>query len=509
MSKNLCYISRNKQKENNMNLNELHIHEIFAIAKQNGIKNVKKYLKRQLIEMLEALELDNEVQDSDVFVDYENASLVFMDEPPTDGYIVTCVLPNAPIHMPTIHALDNLAKEKNYRLVIYPVKWGTTEVNIQELPSIVQKYLVTANTSFANTTIHGDLNINANAGQPLSQIAGFAADNNVVIPHPVVYAKTTAASSYKNVKILMTTGTISDVEHSLVNSRVSATTKFHASLGGTVITSSNYPVVHYGYDKELGGIQVEDQVFGANTSTRYEAIYLPDMHLAHPNPIYMHSLLTEIKTLKPGFAVGGDLFDGSALCHHEKNRLGWSQHKISLTKELHLLDSFANTIHALTGQNLRMIIGNHETFADRFFSANFFQELAMYDREDSLLILEALTEAFRGTTHTDAGVKYNSMIKHWVKDMSVTVVNSELSVGNTNLGHHGNEYNTRKAGVRQANIKMVVGHVHAPSIDRNLTCVGYGGHPEPTYQSGLTMSAPAHCLVSPSGKRTLKIYQYS
>jgi hypothetical protein len=491
-----------------MNFNELHIHEIFAIAKQNGIKNVKKYLKRQLIEMLEALELDNEVQDSDVFVDYENTSLVFMDEPPTDGYIVTCVLPNAPVHMPTMKALDDLASAQNYRLVIYPVKWGTSEVNIQELPNIVQKYLVTANTSFANTTIHGDLNINANAGQPLSQIAGFAANNNVVIPHPVVYAKTTVAAHYTDVKILMTTGTISDLENVSVNSRISATTKFHASLGATVIINSSYPVVNYSYDRQLGGIQVGDKLYGSQDATQYGAIYLPDMHLAHPNPVYMQSLLSEIRDLKPGFVVGGDLFDGSALCHHEKNRLGWAQNKISLTKELSLLDSFATVIHVLTGEKLRMIVGNHETFADRFFSSNFMQELAMYNKEDALMILEAMTESFRNTMHTDAGVKYSSMISHWVKDMPIHIVGSNLSLGNTNLGHHGNEYNLRKAGVRQANVKIVGGHTHAPEIDRNLTTVGYGGHPEPTYQNGMTKSAPAHCLISPSGKRTLKIYQY-
>jgi hypothetical protein len=498
------------------NLKSLKISDLHQIAREQKVKYYKNYSKAELIELLEKLQhqLDAvaEVLADDIIDDAANVAetpdVARLETNVYDGLVVTTVLPNAPVHMAAFNAVAAIAEANNYELLIYPVKWGTTEVDTRELPSCIHPYLVRRNITFASTRMHGDLNINANAAQPLSQISGFAANKNVIVPHPVVYGQTTAAAHYADVKILMTTGTISDLEHAQVNSRVSATTKFHASLGATVITDSHYPVVNYSYDKTIRGIQVGNKVYGPGSTAEYEAIYLPDMHLAHPNPIYMHALLAEIKKLNPNYAIGGDLFDGSALCHHEKHKLGWAQNKISLAKELHLLQNFSHVIYNLTGQSLRMIIGNHETFADRFFSANLFQELAMYDKTDSVLILEAMTAAFKETKYTEAGVKYSSMISHWIKEMPITTVDCKLQIGNTNIGHHGDEYNTRKAGVRQAAVKVVIGHQHAPMIDRNLTVVGYGGHPEPTYQSGLTKAAPAHCLISPSGKRTLKIYQY-
>jgi hypothetical protein len=486
----------------------LTVKQLRDLAKELNITGRWDMTKSQLIEAIDSAKPKAKPAKAAVLFNHEPVSL-------TKGAIVSCIIPDAPIDYEHFDILLNIAKSLSYKLCLIPIKWGHAEVDTAGLTLAIQEHLcfdtqiVIGSKTFK---LGSNLNINANALAPLTSVAGFADHNNMVIPHPVMYQTVTASVSKEQRRILSTTGTICKAKEAKVQTRVSALTAFHSVQGALILTDSAYPVVFYPLDNDR--INIDGTAYTTKTvepAYPTEYVYLPDMHLSMPNSLYLLAQLADIRLNKAKNAVGGDMLDCSSMNHHERSNLGYFQNRITLTKELCQLRRYVNVVNdALAGGTVKLIHGNHEDFCNRFFSNNLWLELNAMSKADAALVASAMSKAFLASNRSDAGFKSSSLIPHLLTlaNVNIEIADNRLSVGNTILGLHGNEYLANKAGGRQSNHKFVFGHTHVPGIDRNVTHVGYGGFPEPAYQDAISKSLPAHCFVSAGGKRTLKIFTY-
>jgi hypothetical protein len=408
------------------------------------------------------------------------------------------------------NAAQTLAQALDYEMVYLDTKWGTEEIQHRNENQLVYEL------GEQSVKLGSDLNINANAMSPLTGTAGIAGQHHLIVPHPVLHLETTASPAQESSKILMTTGHISQIEDVATTTRASATTQFHAIQGVVLFEKGDYPLTFIPYEKSMGGFVHKNWLYThdgqvTDSDVLIPYVYLPDMHLAHPRPEYQASLFDELRDYQVNYVIGGDMFDGSSMLHHEKARIGYYQNKMSIFEELQKLYAFVEKLDEYTIKGTKLILGNHETFCDRFFGDNLWQELKMFSKEEQVLLLKSLASVVEETKRSDRGIHYPSLLQALIKNYNPNNTNVYFSdrtdaVDNVLLWLHGHEYLANKAGASNSNHKMVVGHTHSPKIWRNITWVGYGGHLEPTYQNGITKAAAAHCFVSASGKRTLRIF---
>jgi hypothetical protein len=432
------------------------------------------------------------------------------------GVILTSVLSGCSVNLAALNSLICLSKATGFELVVAEVKWGTSKDF--EYRDRYEDYWVLDNEIYTVGETSVDfalyLNMNANSQNPLGGVAGIAGKHHLVVPHPVIYLETTASPQSEDCRILVTTGTISNFSLYDAQTRVASVTKFHASLGCVVVTEGDYPVNPLTFDTTKSCFSFEGNDYSAfGEVTKSDPIlyaYLPDMHLAHGSRQYQLSLYKDLSLFNVRNAIGGDLHDGSSMLHHERDRLGYSAVRMSIFEELNLLKGFAYKIKQITGSSLKMIIGNHETFSDRYFDSQFLSQLNSFTLVEQILILEGMADCLKNTKLTTRGIEYGSMFKYFLKAVGLQtfleVVDSTLRVNDLLIYLHGNEYLTTKTGTSQSNFKFVLGHTHQPKIFRNTYWVGTGSVLNPTYQSGLTRSAAAHCMISLEGKRTLRVF---
>ncbi|MGL5076884.1 MAG: hypothetical protein ACRDBG_13815 [Waterburya sp.] len=428
------------------------------------------------------------------------------------GYVVTCVTSNANIHWDAYKSLKTLANSLEYELVVMCCKWGTNE-DYPDIDYTVSTATVIHDGIAIPIILNADLSINANAASPLSGLAGIAGNNHMVVPHPVRYMETTASPRSLDCRLLTTTGTISDLRSVATSTRVAAVTKFHACLGAVVIKPGDYPITPINFDRRDNSVDFEGKTYYSTGAVKDSAIspyiYLPDMHLAHPRRDYQLSLFDECALYGVHTAIGGDMFDGSSLLHHERDRLGYFANRMPIFKELDQLGVFARELSNYV-KDVKLIIGNHETFADRFWNGSLKDTLDKFSKDEQVFLIKGIATIIEKSKHTEHGISYHGFMayfldNHWSSEY-LTIAESTLTYKDIALGYHGNEYLINKAGARNSNYKICAGHTHAPLIWRNIYYAGYGGSLTPTYQSGMSKACAAHVIINAAGKRQMRMY---
>ncbi len=432
------------------------------------------------------------------------------------GYVVTSVLSDCFLHHAAYKATKTLADALGFELIIIPVAWGrlTEGAWVRYNDIYLNPHPLTLECDNRTVRLASDLNINANALAPLTGLAGIANDDHLIVPHPVRYLQTTASPVGELSKVMLTTGTISQFENHSTSTRIGAMTRFHSQLGCTIFTEGAYPVTPLPYCTTTESYTFEGRMYYADGSNSVMStnpyIYLPDMHLAHPNLGYLNSLRDELRQTDCESAIGGDMFDGSSMLHHERDRLGYFAERMTIFQELDLLKRFIRSIGLYLPGKIYNIVGNHETFTDRFFVGDFSSTLAKFTKDEQVFLLRGFAYVLENTKHSEAGIKYASMYRYFIDsyldEPNFEIAPRDVRVGKTLLGYHGHEWMLQKSGIHQSNYKVVAGHVHTPEISRNMVKVGYGGHPDPTYQSGLNKACAAHAFISPYGKITMRLW---
>lgn len=429
------------------------------------------------------------------------------------GYIVTSVVSNAQVDWNALGVLKTLAKTLDYELIVTKVKWGSSTDYDSAEHLITTEQSLDLTVGYTNVYLNSDLNINANAATPLSGLAGIAGSKHMVIPHPVRYLETTASPKSVDCRVMVTTGTISDLSHTSVNNRVSSVTKFHSCVGAVVIQDSDYPVTPINIDTKNYTVDFEGKTYTTESlfkSLPAAYLYLPDMHTAHGRPEYQNSLIKECILYGVDSALGGDMFDGSSLLHHDKDRIGFFANRMNLFHELELMTDFVKQLDAVVNNQVYLIIGNHETFADRFWGTNFKDLLDKTSKEEQVYLLKGMAYVIENSELSNKGINYSCFMDYFLNTHQVgqylKIAPSGLTYKDISLGNHGNEYLINRQGARACNYKICAGHTHAALIWRNYYNAGYGGILDPSYQNGMSKAAPAHIFVNKEGKRQMRPY---
>jgi hypothetical protein len=249
--------------------------------------------------------------------------------------------------------------------------------------------------------------------------------------------------------------------------------------------------------------------------SHYEAVeaspyaYLGDLHSIHLDLEYLESFRKDLHTHSVENAIVGDTFDGSSLNHHESARLGYSANRPSIFSEIESIKSFSDDLRDYITGDLMLIQGNHEAFAEKFFSKMSLNALTMFSKAEQVLLLDAFKFIVEHSEDTEKGIKYRTFFDYLLATHLhgyAVKMPSDTIYRNIVLSFHGCEFGVSKAGARNANVKIVAGHVHSAAIYRNITYVGTSAVLDPHYQSGMSRSSHAHAIIDSLGKRNLRIY---
>lgn len=355
--------------------------------------------------------------------------------------------------------------------------------------------------------VRASANVHHTAIAPTSKVKLLAKTDYFVVPHARQEIEVTVNKSRESRSVLASTGCINDLRKGHTQSL--AQIKAHSVKGGLIYR----PAKDYGYgltpiNFDGSGFYEYNQYYNdLNSFQGYaDTIVLSDLHCSMIDQDYLELMKKDITNLQPLQVVAGDVMDNQSLCYHEQDRLGYSQARLSFSKELAITMDVVRQLHdACPSSNFVALDSNHDKFITKYFSnpSNF----KTLNREDCVLAHRTIAHMIETTELREGGVHYGNPMEY--------LYSSLISEGwfkftaderfDIDLNSHGDEYGTRNLGTT-SNIKSIMGHVHTPSQRKGVIRVGSSQVPNPEYQTGLNNSAPALCILHSNGKRQLLIH---
>lgn len=409
-----------------------------------------------------------------------------------------------------VHCLVTYCRLNNARLYIFLKKRYISDKeptsSLDKLTSLISE--VGTIVFSGNLTSHdGQMLVAANGNVHHTAIKPLAGFKNttvkyLAIPHARQEAVTTYANNYEGKSLLMSTGCINTLSSG--HTQALAKVKFHSIKGFLVYERDNtYPFRHVNYSSANHSIVDLDREFhrdGVNPA-QIEAVYLDDLHCVHMPSEYRARVSRLLQLLNPKEFGSGDVFDGSSLNHHEVNRLGYLQNRISLIDEIKLTEECLKTFQrAAPASKMVILSSNHHNFFDKF-TANL-NIVAQLPKHDAALVFRTLAYMVENTEYQHLkGVKYADPTRFLLSNLDYQ---DKFTVGNNHhidFNLHGHEYGIGAAANNGSN-KITTGHGHAGFIDKGHHRVGCS-FKEANYQSGYSASCSAIDVLANNGKRQL------
>lgn len=337
-----------------------------------------------------------------------------------------------------------------------------------------------------------------------------------IFASPKQRLKLVANSSEHVPNALMTTGAVTvssyDTER-YMSSRTAYLADHDHVMGAIIVEIESSKAFHYRQiqrNKHGGFTDLGVQYWESGTEpVRAESFVLGDWHSAECDPKVRELLPEMCAALKPKRLFLHDLYDGTAVSHHEANNT-ILRAKRSAANQLNLEDELrgvANDLRWMVGMVSEVIVvdSNHNDFLSRYLADGRY----LKDPQNLYVSLKLAASMLEGKHPLKDGVMRTSgkdssfltKVKFLLPDESYTINGVEHGVH----GHRGPSGSKGSLiGLERSYGKSVTGHTHSAAILRGAWVVGTSSILDPEYASG-SASSWIHChyVQWPDGTRQL------
>lgn len=429
--------------------------------------------------------------------------------------VVTSAISGVGIHDWFLECLLNYCKVNNAKLVVLPVSNGKP-FDKSSFPDEIQEYMLFDNASFNDVVLMGAIKLNANLESPLHGIAPFSKGKNIVLGHPQVQLRTLPRKSEKYPAIITTTGTVSLQKYG--DNKTALKANFNHSFSALFIDKKRTGMIrHLNYDG-VGFYDLDSYYFDYKVKKvdRIEAIVTGDEHVM----FYDNSVLEAtygkngiVNKLNPKYIIRHDVLDCYSISHHHKNNT-FTRYAKHIGNINSIEDELKKTLEFITNTTPKdaksvIISSNHNNHLLRWLN-----EVDIKNDMVNIKIYHQLMFLMLSSVKLENGIpSYADPFTLWASDKcdpkKVEFLSSSdtLQIKDIDVNIHGDlgTNGTRGSIVQYRDLpsKSIIGHSHAPGIEKGAYQVGTSTKLRLDYNSGLSNWHHCHCLIYPNGKRQL------
>ncbi len=445
-----------------------------------------------------------------------------------DRFFVTCSQNNTPVDRKFWAAVEHYRVENGSELLILPIRYKnpTCRFNLQDedpdvwWPDEVLPYLCESIVKIhPELWVMGNMRIGATAVTPLTGLETMSQNASAIYGHNQLQMRVVPTPQNSLPKQLWTTGSCSVKNYSKTKAGVKG--EHHHTIAGIVVEKKGKKFhtrnviwdgeCFHDLDKKYtaNGVERGQKIAALVTGDEHALFHSPDVKAA----TYMnHDCIA--KTLKPDVVIRHDVFDSYSISHHHRQNpltqyVKWREGVNNVESELQsTIDYIEETTPA--GATNVIIASNHNDHLYRWLKESDWKLEPWNAKIFHWFWYHMLEEAGFGT----AGAYTFDTFAYWAernidpkcktkflgRDESFVVNGIELSL-HGDLGPNGSRgsaVNLNKIGIRS-----IIGHTHAPCIEKGVVQVGTSSHLKLEYTSGPSSWLNTHAVVYPNGKRAL------
>lgn len=368
----------------------------------------------------------------------------------------------------------------------------------------------------------GESNISPTAVRPLSGLEGYTGRSSAIFPHPKIAMESVASGKYEGVKLLYTTGTIT--QRNYIKRKAGLKAEFHHCYGGLLVEVDSSG--HW-FCRQLNASESDGTIYDLDLCAkdgevtgghRVQAITFGDVHAAQVDPgvaMLGWGPGGMIDVLRPHEVHLHDLLDFRARNHHDRG----NPH-LQFAKHVHGQDDVEAEVRGCVelvqemqreGCKVVVVQSNHDNALLRWLR----EEDYRYDPANALFFLTCQKRVYEAIAR---GEQFFHLLEWTMQqlglDHEVRFLRMDESYilcrdrsGGIECGMHGHAGPNGARGNPKAFTKMGrkanVGHTHSAAIIDGVYVAGTSSSLDCGYNVGPSSWTHTHIITYPNGKRTL------
>ena len=447
-------------------------------------------------------------------------------------FVISCAINDCDYDKKFLDSLKGYCSYNRSLLLLQPLKYRNPsspfEMNSSSnFPKELSTYYVNTKVKFnKNVYFIGDVNVQATSVNPIASLNSCVPYNaSSIVAHPQIQLR--MRSSPKDIfpRLITTTGTISknlflNSKNRTSVSKLDYLAQKNHSTGALVleILKNKFFIRHVVAEKD-GSFYDLDKKYLPNGNVvkgvRASGLVCGDLHTRFIDSSVLKSTFTNtdsiVNVLKPKNLIIHDFFDSNSISHHDEGKR-LTQYKKYITKDNILLNelndsvSFHNRYFNLKDTRIVYVPSNHNDHLHRWLQNGFPDVFNL--RAFCLLNLQILDEIDNdGKLQKEPFFIY---LKNNIKtenDVIFLSRDSSYLISGVDVSQHGDiGPNGVRGSIRSFTAidrPMVIGHSHIPAIDKGVYQVGTSCKLTLPYNAGTSGWMHCHCVIYPSGKRSL------
>lgn len=441
-------------------------------------------------------------------------------------FVITAAQNATPVNKPFLRALENYCAHNKAELVVIPLRyknptsqWTASQDNDEVWADELQPYLYNQRKKLNdNLVLLGDVKTQPTAVNPLSGYEALTHGESGIFGHTKLQLLTVPTPQGKMPKIMTTTGAVT--VPNFTDSKAGKLGEFHhASAAVAVdIVGKKFFIYQLNADK-TGGFQHLTEFYypdhrGVLKGAGVSALVFGDTHRK-----FMDAKVTDatfgkkgmVETLNPEHLVFHDLHDAYAEnVHHAKRPF------ISVAKRQSGFDDVRTEVEGdiewlravCKGRKAAIVASNHDNMLYRWIENADWR----LDPTNAEFYLETALHMVQHTEMTSSGSSTPDPFAYWVNKAKIPGLrclgqDESFPLAGIELGFHGDKGPNGSRGsrknMRRIGVKTIIGHAHSPGIDEGCYQTGTSTPLKLEYTGGPSSWMHAHCILYPSGKRSL------
>ena len=382
---------------------------------------------------------------------------------------------------------------------------STEEWNDQLLPYLdanrhnIHKYL----------SIMSDIKIQPTAINPMSGLRGVSGINSCVFGGPKVQFEMIPVLEGDKPKAMLTTGAVTRMNYT--DTKAGKKGEFHHTYGFVIVEIADGNVFHFRQvtaDDNTGAFNdLYYNVKGGNITLnkKIEAIILGDIHYGDHEEKVLKNTHKLLKKLAPNNVVLHDVFNGTAINHHEmKDSFIQYEKEVFGTNDLQKEIDYMLLRLSEFNKYKKVIIArsNHDDFIDRWLKIGDWKKQPTTKNSEVYMKLSSMLLK----QHREGNVigVIPEIINTNLKNFTALRLNESYKVKNWELGHHGHNGTNGSRGsllqFRGLNTKVVIGHYHSPGRKDGALSVGTSTKLRLGYNNGASSWFNSHVIIHEDGR---------
>jgi len=368
----------------------------------------------------------------------------------------------------------------------------------------------------------GESNISPTAARPLSGLEGYTGRSSAIFPHTKIAMESVASGKYEGVKLLYTTGCIT--QRNYIQRKAGLKAEFHHCYGGLLVEVNDQG---NWFCRQLNASAGDGTIYDLDlcakdgdvtSGHRVQAITFGDVHAAQVDPGVAQLGWGPggmIDMLQPREVHLHDLLDFRARNHHDRGNchLNFRKYIDGLDNVQEEIEGCVKLVTDMQREGCKVVViqSNHDNALTRWLRESDYR----LDPTNAIIFLTCQKRVYEAIARREKGFHLLEWIMQQLgTDRKVLFLQMDESYvicrdrsGGIECGMHGHAGPNGTKGTpwafRKMGRKANIGHTHSAGIVDGLYVAGTSSLLDCGYNVGPSSWTHTHIVTYPNGKRAL------